>query len=398
MQNLKITLILVVLFSSFAAMAEGLPLLATETEGKIYANIPFIRGGNFHEFAAELSLTRAQARAQLLNEFGSLLFPLAMSTPDITGLAMVLGRIIKDFDILVRKHADAAHDRIPESLSHIVMAEYDELFEIHRISPHMHSGRFYAGSKNPNEMIKQMRFIAYGSYTVISGGQVKATLTLEEVFNGKTKSFTASGRLNDAAKILAQKLFDFFQSNRYPEWINPNPDLEWIAPPAPDRPMLATTARRYCQGQQARVPFAEELIQADLGGNYRQGGVRLIKNRFYVVADRGRSVDQYYYNTFAYANTQTGGPVHTDAGHGRIQAHIWCVKGMPGKNIRLVQSIYRLIRKYNGQSKVTAALEFLLVHLQDYSMRDWAAGDFLSVDAAVAELNHHGIQVEVPTY
>ena len=42
-------------------------------------------------------------------------------------------------------------------------------------------------------------------------------LTLEEVMTGKTKSFSAQGTLEQVATSLAQKLFDFFQSNQYPE-------------------------------------------------------------------------------------------------------------------------------------------------------------------------------------
>lgn len=394
----KLILVSFFVLAQVAYSKVQLPPVVSAHEGKIWSNVPFIQAGNFHEFEAELSLTRTQARQQLLNEFGSLHIPLAMTTSDITGLAMVLAQIIQDFDSLVRIHADQAHRNIDLSLSKLLLAEYDELFEKHRIPEYRQRGRFYTAEIEPQNMAKNLRFIAYGSYTVVSGGQVKATLTLEELFSGKTRSFVVTGKIQKAAKLLAQKLFDFFHSNRYPEWINPQPHLEWIAPPAPEQAMLAIVARRFCRGQNARLPFAEELIQASLGGDYRQGGIKLERNRYYVVADRQRHVDQYYYNTYPWGNTQTGGPVHTDAGLGRVQAYVWCVRGLPSTNVRLVQSIYRLIRMHSHHKNILGALEFLLVHLQDFGMRDWAASDFQSLKHAQDFLATQGLMVEVPMY
>src|SRR5690606_18148557 len=107
MRNYALLIALLVLSSLNISAKEQLPALATEADGKIWSTVPFLRAGNLHEFQAELSKTREQARGQLLNEFGSMLMPLAMSTPDVAGLAMVLANIIKDFDRLVRQHAEA---------------------------------------------------------------------------------------------------------------------------------------------------------------------------------------------------------------------------------------------------------------------------------------------------
>src|SRR5262245_20765190 len=88
-----------------------------ESRKLIWGNIHLIKGGNYSEFEAELSRTRAQARSEAVYELGSLLIPLAWSTQDVTQLAQVLATTVVQFDELVRQHAKEAHRGIAASLA-----------------------------------------------------------------------------------------------------------------------------------------------------------------------------------------------------------------------------------------------------------------------------------------
>lgn len=108
----------------------------TGEEGKklIWGNIHLVKGGNYSEFEAELSRTRAQAPSEPLYELGSLLIPLAWSTDDAAYLAHVLAMTVVQFDQLARGHADEAHHGIPVSLAEDFKSGLDRLYVEHRLN------------------------------------------------------------------------------------------------------------------------------------------------------------------------------------------------------------------------------------------------------------------------
>src|SRR5690349_18672865 len=75
---------------------------AAEARQLIWGSIPFVKGANYYEFNAELSKTRAEARAEPLGELASLLIPLASSSDDVARLAQVMAGSVMKFDDLVR--------------------------------------------------------------------------------------------------------------------------------------------------------------------------------------------------------------------------------------------------------------------------------------------------------
>src|ERR1700740_211012 len=90
--------------------------VADDGKKLIWGNIPFVRAGNYYEFDAELSKTRAAARGEALDELAALLIPLASSSDDVAHLARALATTVMQFDDLVRRHADQVHQGIPTSL------------------------------------------------------------------------------------------------------------------------------------------------------------------------------------------------------------------------------------------------------------------------------------------
>jgi hypothetical protein len=397
---------------------------ASAEEGKklIWGNIPFVKGGNYFEFTAELSRTRAQARSEPLGELASLLIPLAFSTDDVAGLAHVVATTVVQFDELVRRHAQEVHEGIPVSLAEDFKSGVERFYVERRLNDsEQRTGladlsredlqamsRKKIPAADALRLVRELRFLAYGSYTVLDRGQVRASLNLEDVITSRVRSFAADGALGEVGGLLAVKVMDFLQGEEYPNWQNPQPQLTWIAPAFPQTKVSPQLAVRYCEGQKARLPYAAELLQASMAGSYRKGGVGpLFDNSTYIVADRNRYDEQYYYSTGEGAQTQTGGPLHTSAGHGPVTGYYWCVRGAPSKDTLFDQALYRLIRQIQQQKrpKVVFALEYVLAKRHDLGVDRSGGGSggisreesFPSLEHAVQFLADNGIFLQFPS-
>lgn len=394
----------------------------TGEEGKklIWGNIHLVKGGNYSEFEAELSRTRAQARSEPLYELGSLLIPLAWSTDDVAYLAHVLAMTVVQFDQLARGHADEAHHGIPASLAEDFKSGLDRLYVEHRLNDsEQRTGFAYVSPDDLKAMsrkemparealkfVRELRFLAYGSYTVVDRAMVRVVLNLEDLITSRVRSFSAEGPAGEVGGLLAAAVVNFLQGVEYPNWENPEPQLTWIAPAFPQAKVSAQIAARYCEGQKARLPYTVELLQAAMAGNYRKGGIGpLIDNSIYIVADRNRYDEQYYYSTGESGQTQTGGPVHTSAGHGVLIGYYWCVRGDPSKSTLFDQAVYRLIRQ-NQQKRpqVVFALEYVLAKRNDLGLdplRNGSGaivyqGSFQSLESALQFLVQNGVFLEIP--
>lgn len=372
--KLIVAFILASVFSASAFAEEGKKL--------IWNNIPFVKAGNYLEFNAELSKTRAQARSELLGELTALLVPLAYSSDDVVRLTQVLANTLVRFDGLVRQHAAEVHQGIPVSLSDDFKAGMDRLANEHRLNDNeRRTGLAYlaredlqqmAQRKSPadeaRKLMRALRYLAYGSYTVTGRGVVRAVLTLEDLVTARSLSFSAQGPIDEVGGLLAAKVFDALQGNEYPNWENSQIQLTWIAPSFPQTRVSAPVAARYCQSQHARLPFAEEMLAAAMAGPYRKGGIGpMLRDAVYIVADKHRHDEPYYYGTSEEAQTQTGGPLYTSAGHGTLLAHYWCVRGEPSSATLFNQAVFRLIRQNLERNRhdLVFALEYVLTNTKD---------------------------------
>lgn len=394
--------------------------IAEEGRKLIWGNIHLVNGGNYYEFDAELSRTRAQARAEPLSELSSLLIPLAYSTDDVARLAQVIARTVVQFDDLVRRHAREAHEGIPVSLAEDFKSGIERIYVDRRLNDsEQRTGLAYVSREQLEtlsrkkmtpadalKLVRELRFLAYGSYAIVDRGTVRVVLNLEDLITSRVRTFSAEGRTGEVGGLLATKVVDFLQGVAYPNWENPQPRLTWIAPAFPQTKVSAQVAARYCEGQKARLPYTAELLQAAMAGNYRKGGIGpLIGNSTYIVADRNLHDQQYYYTTGEDAQTQTGGPVHTSAGHGSIVGYYWCVRGEPSNDTLFDQALYRLIRQNQQYRRlqVVFALEYVLTKRNDMgveSLRSATGGSrdalFGSVENAVQFLAQNGVFLQIP--
>jgi len=384
----------------------------------IWGQVPIVKSANYAEFNAELSRTRAQARRQLVGEFAALLIPLAGSTDDVVRLAQVLANTIQRFDDLARKHAHDAHEGVGVALQDDFKAGIESLMRQHRLSdaarrtgltwlPRQQLDAVRAANvpvEDALTLVRELRWVAYGSYAVLERAEVRVTLHLEELVTGRVRSFSAQAAVADAGGLLARRVTDFLQGVEYPEWDNPQPHLTWIAPASPQAKVRAEVAARYCEGQRARLPYAAELLQATFGGPYREGGIDpLHPDSYYIVADRNHFDEPHYYNTWTGAQQQTGGPITTAAGLGVITGYYWCVRGEPAHGVLLDQALYRMLRenRERGRDGVVAALEYLLASRGEESVSSMSFDDgddrptFSSLSGALRFLADNGVHVNI---
>ncbi|MBI4425914.1 MAG: hypothetical protein HY554_19445 [Elusimicrobia bacterium] len=360
--------------------------------------IPFVQAGDFQRFVSELGRSRDQARRELARDFGELLIPLAGSNADLDRVARALSRAIVTFDRLARERQDQAHDRIPLSFENLFRAEFDRLYLQSGLGHGPRRAAFaQAQASAPAKELLEVDLVLYGSYTVGQAGSVAATLTVENVKTGATRSFAAAAPVAKAMASLAYQVFDFLQSFEYADWVNPQPNLAWETPDAHAARGTSTQASIFCKAVGGRLPYTQELVLGAQAGRRPGGnGVRLDEGEVYVVADRKRQDVPHYYHAGNQSAGATGGPVRPGTAFGRAIGNIWCVKGgPPAFEIRAVESLYRLIRANPG-SPARPALEYLLHQLDDFGAWPEYAASYPSRDAALADLRRLGYFVALP--
>ncbi|MDD5210523.1 MAG: hypothetical protein PHV36_14125 [Elusimicrobiales bacterium] len=386
---------------------------AFQDQGKlehIWPDIVFLRGADYAEFEYTMNQNRDMVRDILWQEFGSVMIPMAAANADMNELAKTLANILLTFDGMHSKHKDDAVQGINVSFENQFRAEIDGLYRAYAISDGSRKMDFiYSGApvvvdvkaKSPRktlpmDILKGVDYVLYGSYTMLGGANISVTLTIEKISTGQIRNFEVTAPIKDAMRLLAKKVFDFFQSNEYAGWVNPQPNLQWIPSPATQPQTTATQAKLYCRGQGARFPYARELIMASQGTAYLPGGIPPLKDyAIYMVADKQRWDEQHYFFT-GYPGEATGGPVRTSAGYGVINGSYWCVRGPVSRDVSFYEDIYALIRKPETPQPVRTALECILAKLDDFGARQENAGAFPTIEKAAAFLVKEGYTINLP--
>ena len=282
--------------------------VAAQPKLRIWGQIPFVAQGSFLEFRATMGKTREQARKDLLDLFGSLYLPSVMAGADAASAAEALSKVIINFDRLREEHVRYANQGIPEALESRFIAHFEDYYRSEGLSEEERRAEFLRvggwndamkklrlGSIQSKErdrlfmdLFEKLDYLLYGSYTILSNGGVALTLNAEKYGTGELRSFSAEGNIEQAIAALAREFFEFAQSNARQTWTNPLEGLEWVLPPPNlQGSQLPREIQLFCEGQNARIPFARELVLAAQGGRYRAGGIPVIgPEDIYLVADQ----------------------------------------------------------------------------------------------------------------
>src|SRR6185295_15988544 len=166
------------------------------------------------------------------------------SSDDVAMLAQVIAATIVQFDQLVRRHAEEVHAGIPVSLAEDFKAGVDRFYVERRLNDsEQHTGLAYVSGEDLQamtqksmpltealELVRELRFVAYGTYTVVDRKIVRVVLNLEDLFTLRVRSFSVQGPISEVGGLLAAKVMDALQGVEYPDRENPQPQLTWIAP------------------------------------------------------------------------------------------------------------------------------------------------------------------------
>lgn len=229
-------------------------------------------------------------------------------------------------------------------------------------------------SLNPNAQYDHYVFIQMAH---IGGGQFRMSATLGAINEeGTERTYEGEGFLNEALAEVAEKLFRSVMEVEFPTWKTPNQMLTWIPGPPNVSFLDSKEASIYCAGQEARLPLADELILAQHGTAFREGGI----NRFragdnYFVADQMRQASVMYFVTLQAGSDNGKMSVQALAGQ---SGKVWCVKGKMSERDALIQKLYSTRRKLDSKGinlrffsedvtnknlPALVAIESLLIHL-----------------------------------
>lgn len=226
--------------------------------------------------------------------------------------------------------------------------------------------------------------------------------------SGIERTFTGRGPLDFALKEVAEGIFRSIMEIERPTWKNPNKNLIWVPGPRGISSMDSRGARLYCQGQDARLPLADELISASGGTPYRNGGIeRLNVGENYFVGDQMRQGGVNYFVTVQDGKIVVN-PVVGNLGK------VWCVKGKISEKNVLIQKLYLIRRKLDKKGmnikffpediladklQTIKAIESLLIHLDAPGAElevTLSQRDLMSADEAIDELKKEGIHLVLP--
>jgi len=259
--------------------------------------------------------------------------------------------------------------------------------------------------QNLKGLISPLQYTAFGTFSNLGRGFFQVTLHITNLKNGSQRNFSVNASLQEAPKLIALQVFDFFQKQIFQDWIAIHPQLQWLAAPFRDPArggFSFSEALSYCRSRGYRLPFARELVLAETGSSYRPGGIGPLSYRVsYPVADRRLSVAQYVYTLGL--ESATGGPVH-GASYIMSRGLFYCVKGSPAPDVKLLDEIWALIRKHRQDHEIYQALESLRFYLGDFGLGDsirfgpeHQSLPFLeSPQEAIEILKRNGISLYIP--
>lgn len=412
----------------------------------LWHQIPFFPGGDIGQYETTMSQDRDSVRKMFWNELMSEIQKLADKGVLVEKMLEPMANILMKFDQLHDIHKAKDIINIDFSIEHQFKSALDSLFTkfdvrdgqrkiqisrgtdanlltayIRGISKDLpfgvSIGKQEIDVKKALEMYDQIDYVSYGTFSSIGKGSFQLTYHLIGNKNGVSRNFIARGRLLDAVNQLAQQVFDFFQANIYAEWKAPYGQLVWLPMPINgerERRIHETNnfdlysfneAKQYCQARGYRLPFAKEILMAESGTKYQEGGIAaLYPYARWAVADRR----QTNLNNWAIpANADSTSGIFMGDTSVPMKGVFWCVKGKPAADVALADKIWSLLRRFrNNNLEAYRALQTLRFEMGDAGAQAseltvWN-GSFNtlkiydSVDEALEVLKQNGISIEWP--
>lgn len=275
MKTSKTIILLVTLLASFMAQART----------DIWPSIPFLRGADLCKYNNAYSQTKNEYMLEMVRNAEDLMMAGAkgaealqlLTTFDALydknqklaskyGLDVTLESTLKAFIDQYHRNLRPREKRISFKHTNSLVSIIDALKKGQRI-----------GYQN-DEMLSNLDYIAYGTYTLAPDCRGKVQVTLHLIGqDGRTESFTATDRPAVVMSHIASELYTLFQRTQFPSKLrigNKTITLVGGLNGSVDQVNNLNMAKLACQTLDARLPNSMEL---DLIGSYGDwdGGIGL---------------------------------------------------------------------------------------------------------------------------
>ncbi len=278
MRSLLTFLIAVYQTLAWAGLAEP-----TTGEVVVWPNIPLISASDYEEYKLDRELFRG----------------LHTGEQDPATLKTAL----KQVDKLYKHHKERATDRLGRSYNTDLIGRYDRLVKEQQIlQPRLH---FSFKDISPADLSAEMDLkaepiealrgredvtgvVGYVTTTKMSQNQLRATLTLIQLKDGVSRSFTVTDEAHKIARRHAQQLFDYFYGPSYPQYRNPLEGMVWLLPAPTDRTRAVSSmqAELACRSQGGQLPTVDQLMLGEQAGPYHEGIILLAGQFYHAAAER----------------------------------------------------------------------------------------------------------------
>ena len=412
----------------------------------LWHEIPFFPGGDIGQYTTTMSQNRDEVRKMFWQELMSEVQKLAESGAAVEAMLEPMANILLKFDQLHDIHKAKDVVNIDYSLEHQFKAKLDSYFSKFDVRDNQRKIQISKGTdsdllsayiremsaerplgtriskdelniKKALELFEQIDYVSFGTFSSLGKGKFQLTFHMVGYRNGVTRNFIARGELVEALDDLAQQVFDFFQANIYEEWKAPYSSLVWLPMPInPERQKRIeeehqydlysfNEAKSYCQARGYRLPYAKEILMAETGTKYQEGGITsLMPYANWAVADRRQSNENHWL-TPAISNS-TNGMINGE-GSLPLKGVFWCVRGTPAKDVALIDKLWSLSRKFRYKNlDAFRAVETIRFEIGDYGatatqMQYWN-GTFVNItifddiDEALDILKRNGVVIDLP--
>jgi len=391
---------------------------STQQPAQLFAQIPFFEGGDLGQYQITYQQDRDTVRKMLWSDLMDEVQKLAASGASVEKMMGPMAQVMLAFDRVHDQHKAMDSIRIDQSIEQQFKAELDNLYREYDIRDKDRKLVISAGDKMVQlkallqmleaqkkvnktlsdvallyNIVKDIDYVAYGHFSSLGKGQFQVTFHLVGHISGQYRSFVSRGRLTAAVSDLAMQVFNYFQKNSYPEWQNPQQGLVWMPMPInPEKNQEGYTfaeANSYCKMRGFRLPYAREILTAETGTQYKDGGISSLKTmRAYAVADLRLTSTQHWLTPGTESNT--GGAIQPASADKK--GSFWCVKGAVQSDIQRMEKVFSLIRKYRmNDSEIYRALETIRYFQADFGAQEsfFAGTTYLKVmDSEEEALNY----------
>lgn len=252
----------------------------------IWPSIPFLKGANLCNYSDAFGQTRSEYMNSMVGHARDLMESGALGNEALDLLVSFNGLYDRNQALATRgKYLDVT---LESTLKSYLSSYYRKLQPRNQNISFKHTNKLVdivSATRNGqrpgyinDEMIEQLDFIAYGSYSYAPNCRGNIVVTLHLVGrSGETTSYQGTGKPSVVMSQIASKIFEDFQRTKFPSKLKlRNKTITLISAPngSIGTAYSPRNAAQGCEMVGGRLPTSHELEMIDLYGDW-SGGVSI---------------------------------------------------------------------------------------------------------------------------